>query len=92
MRFWFNLCTVDEVMIRKGYSHSSENIYSIFVYIGEKKKLCGRYTGVTDDYEAKVECGCVRSDSVSIEVNNHINIFDIEIYQVEGKYTYSTEF
>ena len=91
MRFWFNPSAVGNVIvrvvnIRKGYSQGPNIPLTVFVYDGEEKTLCGTVTGTDRFYYGKVvECGGTRGDSVRIEAQNIINIFEINFYLSQGK-------
>ena len=93
MRFWFTPSRVGKVIIKKGFSHRAANLYSVYVCDREEKTLCGTYTPVhqKSHYSAAVECSGARGDSVKIELDYHINLFEIEIYPsvivTPGKYT-----
>ena len=82
MRFWFARSMINKVVIRKGHSHSNatDKLFSVYVYYGEIKALCGTYRTIGRYFDMTVECGDRIGESVSIEVNHHINMFEIEVW------------
>ena len=81
------------MIIKKGFSHRAVNLYSVFVCDGGLcTHLCGTYTHQKGFYySVTVECFGAKGDSVKIELDYHINLFEIEIYPsvivTPGKYT-----
>ena len=70
-------------MIEKGESKSSVCVYTVSVYHGETKTLCGTYktSGV---YDKIVQCGGVRGDSVILEMTvcvRDLLICEIVVYE-----------
>ena len=83
MRFWFRDTFVDMVVIKKGHSHKQTNVYKVSVYNGKEKRLCGTYApgvGGSNYFDEAAECGGVRGDSLMIELDFCINIYELEIY------------
>ena len=77
-------------MIVRGYSGSSEDVHYVFVYNGEDKSLCDTFTAVKGPYVQNIQCRDTVGQSVTVEVNNYINMYEIEIYgRSFGKWGFS---
>jgi len=79
MRFYFAQSKVGKVIAR-GYSGSSEDVHYVFVYDGEDKSLCDTFTAVKGPYVQTIQCRDTVGQSVTVEVNDYINMYEIEIY------------
>ena len=84
LRLYFTSASdVGKVVIEKAESKASVCVYTVSVYHGKTKTLCGTYktSGVYND--KIVQCGGVRGDSVILEmtvcVRDHL-IYEIAVY------------
>ena len=77
---------VEKVMIEKGYSYNLSCVFTVSVYKGEVKKLCGTYHNKPGYYNNEAaQCGGERGDSVVVEVtecgkHEHLYIHELKVY------------
>jgi len=86
LRLYFTSSSnVEKVVIEKALGYVKSCIYSVSVYEGEVKTLCGTYTGKPFDfyYNEIVQCGGKRGDSVMLEqtgCTKYLNVFEIKVF------------
>ena len=91
LRLYFKSSSnVGKVETEKGMSLDVSCTYSVSVYKGEVKTLCGTYTGKRNTYyNETVQCDGKRGDSVMLEMTgctNQFQIYEIKVYS-PGKCT-----
>jgi len=85
LRLYFTSSSnVEKVVIEEAYGEGLSCIYSVSVFEGEVKTLCGTYTGISSFYyNETVKCGGKRGDSVMLEMTNclqYVQIYEIKAY------------
>lgn len=71
LRVYFkSVSYVEKVVIEKGFCRSEVCTFSVSVYDGELKTLCGTYTDKSGEYyNETVQCGGKRGDSLILEMS-----------------------
>ena len=84
LRLYFaSASDVGKVVIEKAESKASVCVYTVYVYHGETKTLCGTYKISGVYYDKIVQCGGVGGDSVILEMTVCVRyhfIYEIVVY------------
>ena len=91
LRLYFKNSNVEKVVIERGYFYSTACRYSVSVFAGDVKTLCGVYNKPQASlYSEVVQCSGNRGESVMLEskdCNTELSIYEIKVYYKPGRHS-----
>ena len=89
--YFLSYSNVEKVVIERGYSYSTACRYSVSVFAGDVKTLCGVYNKPQASmYSEVVQCSGNRGESVMLEskdCNTELSIYEIKVYYKPGRHS-----